>query len=93
MAYRLEIVRSATREIEAVARKTDRRKIVERIASLGTDPRPPGCSKLAGRDAYRVRQGDCRILYTIDDAARIVAVVRVAHTSAKVLDPHVHIPR
>ena len=79
MAYRLEIVRSAAKEIEGVRRLADRRKIVARIALLADDPRPPGCTRLAAREAYRIRQGDYRILYTVEDDAHVVRVIRVAH--------------
>ncbi len=62
--------------MEAVPLK-DRRRIVARIEGLRTDPRPPGCEKLSGDDKYRIRQGNYRILYEIQDQALIVTVVRV----------------
>ena len=78
--YRLSIKRSAARELEAVAQKTDRQRLVARIEALAEDPRPSGCEKLAGRsDRYRVRQGDYRVVYSVDDAARIVQIVKVGH--------------
>jgi mRNA interferase RelE/StbE len=46
---------------------------------LAEDPRPPGCTKLSGREAYRVRQGDYRIVYTVEDDALVVEVVKVGH--------------
>ncbi|MGH9459825.1 MAG: type II toxin-antitoxin system RelE family toxin, partial [Vicinamibacteria bacterium] len=55
---------SALQEIEAIDRKADRQRIVRRIQSLATDPRPAGCEKLSGREKYRVRQGRYRILYS-----------------------------
>lgn len=51
------------------------------IALLASEPRPPGSRKLSGRDAYRVRVGDYRIIYTIDDPKRTVVVVLVGHRS------------
>ena len=69
---------SAAKEIEAIP-KPDRRRIVEKIASLSTDPRPPGCEKLSGHDQYRIRQGNYRILYEIHDLKLIVVVVKVGH--------------
>ena len=74
--YKLFIKPSAAKEIEAVPRK-DRLRIIDRIRSLAGDPRPPGCEKLTGDDKYRIRQGNYRILYTIDDDDLIVCVVRV----------------
>jgi mRNA interferase RelE/StbE len=67
-------------ELEGVGTRADRRRIVDRIRALADDPRPPGCEKLAGRDdRLRVRQGDYRILYSVDDTERAVTVVRIAH--------------
>lgn len=78
--YRLSIKRLASRELEAVAQKDDRRRLVTRIEALGTNSRPPGCEKLAGyADQYRVRQGDFRVVYSIDDAERIVVVFKIGH--------------
>ena len=76
--YSVQIVRSAEKEIARIPVR-DRRRIVERIAALAADPRPPGCTKLSGQEKYRVRQGAYRIVYTIDDAIVTVVVVRVAH--------------
>ena len=49
------------------------------LTALGDDPRPPGSQKLVGLEAYRVRVGDHRVIYEIDDPARAVIVVRVRH--------------
>ena len=75
-SYSLQIKRSAAKELEAVALK-DRRRIVTRIEGLRTEPRPPGCEKLSGDEKYRIRQGNYRVLYEIQDQALIVTVVRV----------------
>ena len=78
--YRLSIKRSAARELEAVAKKADRQRLVARIEALAGDPRPPGCEKLAGHsDRYRVRQGNYRVVYSVDDAQCVVLVVKVGH--------------
>ncbi len=48
--------------------------------ALAGDPRPRGCKKLEGyRDHWRIRVGDWRVVYIIDDAARVVTVTRIAH--------------
>lgn len=57
----------------------DLKKILRRMESLRDDPRPPGCIKLSGSDYYRVRQGDYRIIYEIEDQRLIVIVVKVGH--------------
>ena len=75
--YRLRIKKSAVKELEAVSSKTDRQRIVRRIEALAENPRPPGCQKLSGQQRYRIRQGRYRILYTIEDAALVVYVVRI----------------
>ena len=49
------------------------------IDALADDPRPPGCEKLSGREGYRIRVGEWRALYRVDDQQRRVEVVRVAH--------------
>ncbi|MBI3767835.1 MAG: type II toxin-antitoxin system RelE/ParE family toxin [Deltaproteobacteria bacterium] len=78
--YKLQIKRSAAKELEAVAQKGDRQRLVVRIEVLRTDPRPPGCEKLTGgADRYRVRQGDYRVVYSVDDANRVVLVVKIGH--------------
>jgi mRNA interferase RelE/StbE len=77
-SYRLFIKPSAGKEIEALP-KRDRRRIVAKITSLSGDPRPPGCEKLSGHDQFRLRQGNYRILYEIQDLDLVVVVVRVGH--------------
>jgi mRNA interferase RelE/StbE len=78
--YSLRLCRSAAKEIEGIARREDRRRVVRRIAALADDPRPHGSEKLAGgADLYRVRIGDWRVLCAIDDPRAIVNVVKVGH--------------
>lgn len=79
-AYRLLISRSAEKEIEHLPDGL-RRLVVRRILALADDPRPQGSQKLSGEDKYRIRQGDYRVVYTIEDAIVTVTVVRVAHRS------------
>jgi mRNA interferase RelE/StbE len=77
-SYRLLIKPSAGKEIEALP-KHDRRRIVAKITSLSLNPRPPGCEKLSRHDQYRLRQGNYRILYEIQDLDLVVVVVKVGH--------------
>jgi mRNA interferase RelE/StbE len=56
-----------------------RERITEAIDALARDPRPRGVTKLAGRDDYRIRVGNHRIVYAVDDAQRLVVVARIAH--------------
>jgi mRNA interferase RelE/StbE len=57
----------------------DIRRILRKTRRLATDPRPTGCQKLAGQERYRVRQGNYRIIYSIEDVQLIVIVVNVGH--------------
>lgn len=77
-SYKLLIKPSAVKEIEAIPKK-DRARIVKRIQGLAENARPPGCEKLSGEEKYRVRQGWYRVVYSIDDQAREILVVKVAH--------------
>ena len=80
--YSVEIKPSAVREIEAIPQKKLRQKIVRRIRSLADDPRPHECEKLTGQDRYRVRQGQYRVVYSIEDRALVVFVVKISHRSS-----------
>jgi mRNA interferase RelE/StbE len=57
----------------------DRLKVVRAIKSLSDNPHPPQARKLTSREEYRLRQGDYRILYVVEDKIRIVEVRRVRH--------------
>ena len=77
-SYKLEIKPSAAKELESLGTKKDRKKIVARINALVTDPRPNGSEKLAGeQNSYRVRQGNYRIVYTIDDRDKLVVIGKI----------------
>ena len=78
--YRLLIKASAAKEIEAVGTKSDRQHVVERILALAADPRVHGSEKLAGyADRYRIRQGQYRIIYLVDDERHEVTIFKVGH--------------
>jgi mRNA interferase RelE/StbE len=77
-AYRLLIKASAGRELERLGMKSNRKRIVERIQALAEDPRPHGSENLAGyTDRYRIRQGNFRVVYLIDDQRREVTIYKV----------------
>jgi len=79
VTFTVEIRRSAVRDLEGLP--VERRVLVgKRIDALGQDPRPVGSVRIRGSDGfYRVRSGDYRILYTIDDAERRVTIWYVRH--------------
>ena len=76
--FEIRFKRSVVKELLKLSRN-DNRKVMARIQGLSDNPRPAGCEKLAGHESYRVRQGDYRILYTIDDHRIVVEVIRVGH--------------
>ena len=79
-SYSVSIKPSAAKELEALPTLKDRQRATAIIRALSANPRPQGSLKLAGApDAYRIRFGSYRILYTISDRVRIVAVIKVAH--------------
>ena len=56
-----------------------RRKLAAKIGALADEPRPRGSEKLSGQERYRIRQGEYRAVYAIDNAERTALVVKVAH--------------
>ncbi len=76
--YEVLIKPSAVRELELIS-KADRKRMAKRISNLSENPRPPGCEKLTGEQKYRIRQGKYRVVYSVDDAARVVLVVKIGH--------------
>lgn len=78
MTYRVDVRPAAVRALRTVDHQ-DRPRIQAAIALLAQDPRPPGARALRGRDGYRVRVGDYRILYTVDDGVLVVVVVTLGH--------------
>lgn len=77
-SYKLVFKRSVAKDLRALEKK-DIGKIMQKIDALATDPRPPGCEKLSGQERYRLRQGDYRIVYEIQDRRLVVLIVKVAH--------------
>lgn len=77
--YRVALKSSAEKEFFRLPEPISAR-IFPKIKALGTDPRPPGCKKLrGGSDAWRIRVGDYRVVYTIDDEEKKVKVTRIGH--------------
>lgn len=76
--YDIELRPAAVRALRKLD-PTLRGRVQGAIALLGTDPRPPGARKLQGRDGFRVRVGDYRIIYTVNDGVLIVVVITNGH--------------
>ena len=77
-AYKLFFKKSVKKDFDAIPKK-DLKRILSRIETLAENPRPTGCEKLTGHEKYRLRQGRYRILYSIQDDALTVWVVKVGH--------------
>lgn len=77
--YHVEVERTATKALKEIHRP-DRVRLTKAIIELGTEPRPHGCLKMSGMDSlYRIKIGNYRIVYAIDDTIRVVNVTRVGH--------------
>ena len=83
-AYRVKLASAAHRDLRKIVKKINedqRRRIGQKIAGLSQQPRPQGAEKLTNNEEYRIRDGDYRILYEIDDKARLVRVGRIRDRS------------
>ena len=76
--YKITVKKSAAKELGDIPKK-DLQKIVKRIQSLAQNPRPVGSQKLSAQSRFRVRQGDYRIVYSIDDKDSIIDIVKIGH--------------
>lgn len=82
MAYEVEIARVAAKAL-ATFPEADARRLREKIADLARDPRPNGSRKLTGAEyGYRIRSGDYRAKYTIDDASKRVLVYAIEQSGS-----------
>ena len=78
--YRLIIKPSASKELQAITDKDTLLRLIERIKLLQVEPRPSGSEKLAGKlSLYRVRQGNYRVIYSVDDQSHVVDIIKVGH--------------
>ncbi len=77
--YKVRIKRKAQKQIEKLSKSTQDR-VLHKIRNLSDEPRPPGSRKIVGSEnSWRIRVGDYRILYTIEDNILLVEVIRVRH--------------
>ncbi|MFH1218964.1 MAG: type II toxin-antitoxin system RelE/ParE family toxin [Candidatus Eisenbacteria bacterium] len=74
--YKVLVRRSVAEDLECIP-KRDLKRVLQRIRMLARDPRPPGHEKLAGHERYRVRQGDYRIVYSVQDDDLSVWIVNM----------------
>lgn len=78
MSYAIFILRRAEKELSQII-EPDRQIIIDSMRKLIVNPRPSGCIKLAGREAWRIRVGNYRVIYEIDDKKREVLIMHVGH--------------
>ena len=78
MSHDVLILRRAQKELADLP-KADYGRVRDAIAALADNPRPAGCKKLVGRDGWRIRPGDYRVIYEIDDAGEKVTVLHIGH--------------
>jgi mRNA interferase RelE/StbE len=78
MSYALAFKPSAEKELRKLARDAIPR-VVDAIHALAEEPRPHGCVKLSGSQSWRIRIGDYRVIYDIDDKSRQIDVLHIGH--------------
>jgi mRNA interferase RelE/StbE len=79
VSYRILFTPRAERDLSALPER-DRARLARRIDGLATDPRPSSAKKLSGaEDLYRLRSGDYRVIYLIENRIVTVTIVRVGH--------------
>jgi mRNA interferase RelE/StbE len=78
MSYSVGILRRAQKELAQLP-KQEYERIKEAIKNLTQDPRPAGCKKLSGREGWRIRVGDYRVIYEINDRQQSLTILHIGH--------------
>ena len=76
--YRVELRRSSQKALDRL-QKQELFKIISTLVELEQNPRPKGIEKIRGTELWRIREGDYRLIYHIDDGKKIITVVRIGH--------------
>ena len=76
--YEISVKKSAVKELENIPKK-ELQKILKKIQALSSEPRPQGSQKLSHKEQYRIRQGDYRVIYSIDDDNLAVNIIKIGH--------------
>ena len=76
--YKIYFRKSAAKELGKIP-NPEVQKVIQRIESLAIDPRSIGCEKLTGKEFYRIRKGNYRIIYSIQDDELTIWVVKIGH--------------
>ncbi len=78
MSYEVLILRGAQKQLANLP-KSNYERVRDAVTALADNPRPAGCKKLVGREGWRIRSGDIRVIYEIDDAQQKVTVLHIGH--------------
>jgi mRNA interferase RelE/StbE len=78
LAYEVFILRRAQKELANLP-KQNYARVRDLISTLANNPRPTGCKKLTGREGWRVRSGDYRVIYEIDESNKRLVILDVGH--------------
>ncbi|HEX8138140.1 MAG TPA: type II toxin-antitoxin system RelE/ParE family toxin [Pyrinomonadaceae bacterium] len=78
MSYEVLILRRAQKELVDLP-KADYERVRDAVTVLAENPRPSGCKKLVGREGWRIRSGNYRVIYEIDDSRQTVTVLHIGH--------------
>jgi mRNA interferase RelE/StbE len=78
MSYSIGILRRAQKELAQLP-KQEYERIKGVIRDLSQEPRPQGCKKLTGREGWRIRVGDYRVIYEIDDTQQAITILHIGH--------------
>ena len=82
LSYSVTFARSARKELESLS-QTIALRILKKIESLPKNPRPAGCKKLMGQNfLWRIRIGDYRVIYSIDDTTCLIDITIIRHRSS-----------
>ena len=76
--YKVELRRSSQKSLEKIQTQ-ERLKIINTLLELEQNPRPRGIEKVSGVELWRIREGDYRIVFSIDDVEKIITIVRIGH--------------
>ena len=76
--YRVLLTKKAAKQLDKLADDIAE-SVIDAIEKLSENPRPPGCKKLKGRDAYRIRKGNYRVIYNVFDEELIVDIIAIGH--------------
>jgi mRNA interferase RelE/StbE len=78
MPYQVQIGKSAQKQLDKLPDEVAE-QLLDAIENLAVNPRPSGCKKLKGRDGYRIRKGDYRIIYDVFDNVLVIDIIAVGH--------------